>query len=242
MSTNSMAICASRCMALIMKPTKITERNIMFTEPMTQEYDLNLGLILGTEHNYIIDTGLGSSSVAPILEYIGNSTKPVIVVNTHYHWDHIWGNWAFGNNLIISHTLCRELEDKYWDETLEENSKYIDGEVRKCLPNMVFEGCLYFPGDDISIFHTPGHSPDSVSIFDATDKVLYAGDNIGDTEDEIVPWIDTDPETFQRLIETYRQYDFEHCISGHNKPQNKTVLARMDAALADAWKKQTGAG
>ena len=80
---------------MYMKPIKISNRNIMFTQPMEKTYDLNLGLILGAKYNYIIDTGLGSGSVAPILEYIGSDTKPIIVVNTHYHWDHVWGNWVF---------------------------------------------------------------------------------------------------------------------------------------------------
>jgi glyoxylase-like metal-dependent hydrolase (beta-lactamase superfamily II) len=221
-----------------MKPIKITDRNIMFTQPMGQVYDLNLGLILGSKYNYVIDTGLGSGSVAPILEYIGNDAKPTVVVNTHCHWDHIWGNWVFESSLIVSHISCRELEEKYWDETLHENAASVDGEVRKCLPNMVFDRCLYFPEDEVSMFHTPGHSPDSISIYDAFDNILYAGDNIGDTEDEIVPWIDTDFETFQRLIETYKKYDFEWCISGHNKPQKKAVLSRMESSLESAWKKQ----
>jgi len=224
-----------------MKPIKITNRNIMFTQPMNQRYDLNMGLILGTKHNFVIDTGLGSGSVAPVLEYIGNDSKAIIVVNTHCHWDHIWGNWVFANNLIISHKLCRELEDKHWNEAIETLSDRIDGEVYKCIPNMVFEGSLHFPEDGISLYHTPGHSPDSISIYDSADKVLYVGDEIGDTEDEIVPWIGTDMETMQLTINFFETLDFDICISGHNKPQTKAVLARMEAALADAWKKQNDA-
>jgi len=218
-----------------MKPIKITDRNIMFTQPMTEDYDLNLGLILGLRQNYVIDTGLGSGSVAPILDYIGNDGKPIIVINTHFHWDHIWGNWVFGDSPIISHTSCRELEDKCWDDALRENAKYVDGEVRKCLPNMVFDKSLYFPDDRICVFHTPGHSEDCISIYDEVDKILYAGDNIGDTADAIVPWIDTDMATFECLIETYKRYDFDICISGHNKPQRKSVLARMESSLLEAW-------
>jgi len=221
-----------------MKPVKITDRNVMFTEPMGECYDLNLGLILGTRYNYVIDTGLGSGSVAPVLEYIGKDDKPIVVINTHCHWDHIWGNWVFEKSQIIAHTTCRELEDKYWDDVVREYAGSVDGEVRKCLPNMVFEGELWFPDDGISIFHTPGHSADSISVYDQIDKVLYAGDNIGDTEDNVIPWIDTDLETFQSLLETYQKYDFEVCISGHNKPQPKAVLKRMEASLVEAWKKQ----
>ena len=224
-----------------MKPVKITDRNIMFTEPMGRYHDLNLGLILGVKSNYIIDTGLGSGSVAPILEYIGSDTKPVIVINTHCHWDHVWGNWVFDKNLIISHTLCRELEDELWDDVIREYSGYIDGEIHKCIPNMVFEGYLRFPDDGIGIFHTPGHSADCISVFDTIDRVLYAGDNIGDTEEDIVPWIDTDIETFRNLIEFYKKYDFDYCISGHNKPQKKAVLSRMEYALEETWKRQKAA-
>ena len=222
-----------------MRVVKITDRNIMFTQPMGRHYDLNLGLILGEKNNYVIDTGLGSGSVGPILKHIGDDARPIIVINTHCHWDHIWGNWVFEKSLIISHSKCRELEDKYWDEVAREYSDHIDGEVHKCLPNLVFEGCLQFPDDGISIFHTPGHSEDGASVYDSVDKVLYAGDNIGDTEEEIVPWIDTDMETFRRLIDIYKNYDFEYCISGHNKPQTKNVLARMEASLAAAWEKQS---
>ena len=223
-----------------MKPVKISNRNIMFTEPMGGEYDLNLGLILGARHNFIIDTGLGSNSVAPILEYIGGDPKPIIVVNTHCHWDHIWGNWVFKDRLIISHTTCRELADKHWDDVVKDFSAYIDGEVHKCLPNLVFDGSLYFPEDKVSLFHTPGHAPDGISVLDEIDSVLYAGDNIGDTEEQIVPWIDTDLETFRRLIGIYNGVNFDICISGHNKPQNKSVIARMEAELDNAWKRQNG--
>lgn len=223
-----------------MKPTKITSRNIIFSQPMNKDYDLNIGLILGKKNNYIIDTGVGSGSVTPVLEYIGSDNKQIIVVNTHCHWDHIFGNWVFQNNQIIAHTSCRRLIDEVnWDGAMKELSNRVDGEARKCLPNLTFEGSLYFPEDGISIFHSPGHSEDCISVYDAEEKVLYAGDNIGDTDEEIVPWIATDMETFAGLIETYKQYDFDICISGHNKPRTKAVLARMELALPSAWKKQT---
>jgi len=220
-----------------MKPVKISERNIMFTEPMGKEYDLNIGLILGSKHNFIIDTGLGSGSVKPVIDYIDNK-KPIIVVNTHCHYDHIWGNFIFKDSIIIGHPLCRELQDKHWDGVVKDFADQIDGEVHKCLVNTTFEGRLNFPEDNITIFTSIGHSGDDISVFDAVDKVLYAGDNIGDTEDDIIPWISTDLETFQKLLELYKKYDFHYCISGHNKPQTKDVITRMEAALPVAWEKQ----
>jgi glyoxylase-like metal-dependent hydrolase (beta-lactamase superfamily II) len=210
----------------------------MFTQPMGQTYNLNIGLILGNQYNYVIDTGLGSGSIRPIIEYLGDDKKPVIVVNTHCHWDHIWGNWMFENSIIISHVKCRELMDKHWDEAISELSKHKDGDVHKSLPNLVIENNIYFPNDSIEIFYSPGHDVDCISIYDAIDRVLYVGDNIGDTEDEIVPYIGTDKETYKGTVDLYKKYDFEICISGHNKPQGKDVISRIDAAFEDSWKRQ----
>ena len=223
-----------------MKPTKITNRNIMFSRPMTDEYDLIIGLILGEKNNYIIDTGAGSGDVAPVLAYLNGSSKPIIVVNTHCHWDHIFGNHVFGGSIIVAHTSCRDMipAGEEWDEAIRQLAGKLEGDVIRCLPNLTFEDRLHFPEDGITIFHTPGHSRDCISVYDTVDKVLYAGDNIGDTEDEIVPWIDTDLETFRQMIETYKGYDFEICVCGHNKPQTKAVLARMESALPAAWEKQ----
>jgi len=223
-----------------MKPTQITPRNIIFSRLMTKEYDLNIGLILGQNNNYIIDTGAGSGDAAPVLEHIASSAKPTIVINTHCHWDHIFGNHLFPNCPIVAHTSCRNMipAGEEWDMALRQLSGQLAGDVLRCPPNLTFDSQLHFPNDGITIFHTPGHSRDCISVYDAMDKVLYAGDNIGDTEDEIVPWIDTDLETFKQMIDTYNNYDFDICICGHNKPQTKVVLARMENALPAAWEKQ----
>jgi len=220
-----------------MKPTKITNRNIMFSEPMGSEYDLNLGLILGVKHNFVIDTGLGSGSVAPILEYLVGDTKPVIVINTHGDWDHYWGNHVFEHCQIIAHPICRETLEKHWDSEVKRNEGKNDGEVRKCLPNVTFEGKLNFVEDGIMIFHTPGHTPCCISVLDMVDKVLYAGDNIGDTEEDILPQINTNKHIFRNTLGFYKGLDFNICISGHNKPQTKEVLLKMEAKLAESWEK-----
>lgn len=221
-----------------MKPIKITARNIMFTQPMTydgQTYALNIGLILGDRYNYIIDTGFGSGSVEPVLAYLHGNEKPIIVVNTHFHWDHVWGNWMFPNSIIIAHPMCRELMEFTWDAEIRKYADYIDKEARKLLPNLLINDSIYLPNDGIQIFHTPGHSEDCISIYDSIDKVLYAGDNIGDTNEDILPSIGTDAATFKtNVIDAYKQYDFEICISGHNKPQGRDVLTRMEARLIDS--------
>ncbi|MCL2170459.1 MAG: MBL fold metallo-hydrolase [Defluviitaleaceae bacterium] len=216
-----------------MEMVKIGTRNFMFSEPWGggEPYDLNIGLILGNVHNFLIDTGRGSGSVAPVVDFLAGDEKPLIVVNTHADWDHHWGNHVFADCAIIAHESCREILAECWEEQFERLQDKADGEVVKCLPNVTFTDRMDFHEDGVSLIYTPGHTPTCISVYDSVDKVLYAGDNIGDTDDAIIPEIHTDKATFSRLIETYRQFDFEICISGHNKPQGKEVVEKMAKAL-----------
>jgi len=205
----------------------------MFSEPVWSEYDLNLGLILGVKHNFIIDTGLGSGSVAPIIDHLQGDGKPIIVVNTHADWDHHWGNFVFEDSLIIAHKTAYEIMSEHWDKAFEHNKAKADGEVRKHLPNLVFEGELYFADDGIKIIHTPGHTPCSISILDTIDKVLYVGDNFGDTAEQVLPEIHTDLQTFGQTLNIYKGLDVEVFVCGHNKPQKRDFLLKME----ESWKK-----
>jgi glyoxylase-like metal-dependent hydrolase (beta-lactamase superfamily II) len=213
-----------------MKIEKISKRNIIFSYELP-EWNLNLHLILGKRYNYIIDTGLGSESVAPIKEYLGSSQKPIIVINTHYDWDHVWGNHCFNECSIISHSLCRGLLEESWSTMLKKYEQYIRGDVKRCLPNLVFDSSLYFPDDGIKIFHTPGHSIDSISVFDEQDKVLNAGDNIGDTMQEIVPTLYYEKDVYIKSVQKYKELDVSACVSGHNDVLGKDVFDKIENIL-----------
>jgi len=147
-----------------MKIRKIKDREVLFTHS-NPGWDLNVYLIMGRKCNYIIDTGLGSLSIDPIKDYIKNDNKKTVVINTHYHWDHVWGNGSLKNCIIISQ-LCREMIQSKWEEVIEKNNQYRYGEVAIYLPNLVFEKELYFPEDKIKLFYTPGHTLDSISVID----------------------------------------------------------------------------
>lgn len=209
---------------VIMTLEKITRRNIVFKFQNVSEWDLNIHLIMGDKYNYIIDTGLGSLSMAPVIEYLKGYHNPIIIINTHHHWDHVWGNHIFSDCAIVSHRLCREKLEMKWDDMLQKNKRFMDGDVQRSLPNMVFEDTLYFPDDHIRLFFTPGHTADCISVLDETERVLNVGDNIGDTLDEIVPELETEKAVYLNTLLQYKARDFNICVSGHNIVLGKDII------------------
>ena len=102
-----------------------------------------------------------------------------------------------------------------------------------CLPNLVFDQKLYFPEDKIKLFYTPGHTIDSISVFDERDKVLNAGDNIGDTIKEIVPSIRYEKDAYIKSLQKYKELDVVACISGHNDILGKDVFDQITMTLQE---------
>ena len=222
-----------------MKITKVTDRHVVFTVLENAKGGfVNMGLILGKRHNFIIDTGMGISNVEAILKYIADNheVKPIIAINTHAHWDHVLGNETLKGGLIISHVLCRRMMEEHWgdiEEHIQKTREYFDEKLYKCLPNLVFEGNLDFSEEGISIFHTPGHSDDGISVYDAVDKVLYVGDNFGIFDGVAHLWAEN-TRADQSIIEIYKGYDFDICIPSHSEPQRGDVIGLLEVALAKA--------
>ncbi|WP_442604305.1 MBL fold metallo-hydrolase [Paenibacillus sp. KN14-4R] len=210
-----------------MRIEKIKTRSVLFRNTVPAGWDICVQLIIGDTYNYIIDTGLGSLNMAPVLDYIHPDNKPIIVINTHSHWDHIWGNHTLRNSTIVSHKLCREMIDSHWDDMLLNSGKHLEGETEKCLPTLTFEGELYFPEDRIRLIYTPGHTIDSISVMDEIDQVIHVGDNIGDSMDELVPSLYCDKETYRHTLLKYKELDCDTFVSGHNQVLGKEVMDQI---------------
>ncbi len=209
---------------------RIKNRGFLFSWDTFGDYLLNLYLIKGANRNYIIDSGLGSACIEPIAALL-EAEKPIILINTHCHWDHVWGNAALEKATIISHTYCyRKLEEE-WDAMLKKHEGYRYGVVQKRLPDMTFNSELYFPDDMIRLFHTPGHTVDSISILDEAEGVLNCGDNVGDTLEEIIPSIYDTKAHYIDSLRNYQKLDFDTVISGHNQVLGRDVISNILSIL-----------
>jgi glyoxylase-like metal-dependent hydrolase (beta-lactamase superfamily II) len=78
------------------------------------EFRVNAGLVVGERAALVIDTRASVRQGLELRAAIGRMTPlPQIVVNTHHHYDHVFGNAAFATAEIWGHERCvaRMLEE-----------------------------------------------------------------------------------------------------------------------------------
>jgi glyoxylase-like metal-dependent hydrolase (beta-lactamase superfamily II) len=126
----------------------------------------------------IIDTGLDTSGVTEHLR--SNKLKPVAVVLTHGHADHIVGSAAirtnWGNVQVYIHRLDAEmLTDATINLSLMNGSAF----VTEPADVVVEEGdTIEQAGLKLEVIHTPGHSPGSICLYAKDENLLFSGDTL----------------------------------------------------------------
>jgi hydroxyacylglutathione hydrolase len=144
------------------------------------ELEVN-GFVLSDETRecIIVDPGCNTDrQCGELTTYIsGAQLKPVFIVNTHGHFDHI-----FGNARIMEIYQCPTLIHKDDVPLLEHADKYAGvfgfNMVSPPLPDrFLSQGIpLIFGNSSLDIIHVPGHSPGSVVLYSKSDRFLICGD------------------------------------------------------------------
>lgn len=130
-----------------------------------------------------------------------NRTR-IIIVNTHCHYDHIGGNESFDQDPDVQICVSNEdpsfVDDRPRAHPGEPTPRFINslcGNVGMKLPKYTIDRFLeddhplwhgegkgnatqHRSADDKSVMPiaTPGHTPDSLSLYDRAERVLYVGD------------------------------------------------------------------
>ncbi|MDD4291262.1 MAG: MBL fold metallo-hydrolase [Clostridia bacterium] len=212
-----------------METVKIGTRGTMLHFVTGESWNLNCYLIEGKRFLYIVDTGRGAGDAIQIKEYVEKhfEGKSLIVINTHWHFDHVWGNSVFADCPIIAQRECYKMYCDNFDRLTEEYAKKHKEIIEYCPPTFLVEETLYIEDDGLILFHTSGHTPDGLAILDKDDRVLYIGDNIGDTAEEPVPYLEQSKATYKTSLEYIKTLDFDLLASGHNEIQTKAFIDKI---------------
>lgn len=145
-------------------------------------------LILGKERALLFDTGLGIGDLKTLTQKL--SHLPVIVLNSHTHDDHVGDNWQFGTVYGMDTHFTRQSAMGSREDAQAEIGP---GEVCGALPPG-FDAAKYstrpwkiskwlhdgdridLGGRTMEVIAAPGHTPDSICLFDRANGLLFTGD------------------------------------------------------------------
>ena len=146
-------------------------------------------LILGDKRALLFDTGLGVGKISAVVARL--TTLPVTVINSHTHFDHVGGNAEFkeiwnrdlpytqknmrgqsniySGDALASERMCGSLppgvNPKSYSIRPWKSARWLhDGEQ------------LDLGGRLVEVLFTPGHTPDSLSLLDRKNGLLFTGD------------------------------------------------------------------
>jgi glyoxylase-like metal-dependent hydrolase (beta-lactamase superfamily II) len=202
---------AARTMATMSKWTEIGDRVFVRRYAF---FDQNIGVVLGPGAAMVIDTRSSHAQAREILDDLRDLTDdPVtVVVDTHGHFDHAWGNHVFRPAPIWGHARCvtfmeRTAEVRRARIATEQPELAADlPEVVIDPPDRVFDemGNPEVGGRRVELLHLGrGHTDHDIVVRVPDANVLFAGDLL---EQGAVPFFGDGypldwPETALRVAE-----------------------------------------
>ena len=146
-------------------------------------------LIVGETRALLLDTGLGIARLQPVVASLTH--LDVTVVNSHSHYDHIGSNYEFEKIAGVDHPYARASAkgapneivgellrgDWVW-KPLPEGVTATNYKINPyALSETIADGDIIdLGGVQLEVIATPGHSPDSICLFDRTGRRLFMGD------------------------------------------------------------------
>ncbi|MER2599920.1 MAG: MBL fold metallo-hydrolase [Caldilineales bacterium] len=180
------------------------------------------GVIVTEEGAVVVDTLPFPQETARLRDFALRRCPQGIryVITTHAHADHSHGNYLFTGAQIISHRRAREFLAKYGEQSLlqAKNQTPELSSVQLRLPEITFDNMLILRlgGKTITLRHSPGHSPDVITVRVREDKVLFASDTMLP-----VPHIDFpgggNIDDLRRSLRNIEISGLENVVQGHGE-------------------------
>ena len=105
--------------------------------------------------------------------------EPVLLLNTHCHLDHIFGNRAFLQKYGIG-TLCHKEDEINRIDSVSHALLFgLNMELPPEPVGFINDGqMISFGSVELKALHVPGHSPGTIAFYSAKDDAVFTGDSL----------------------------------------------------------------
>ena len=202
-------------------------------------------LIVGHKQAVLFDTGMGIASIHRVTTQL--TSRPVVVVNSHTHDDHVGGNWQFtfiyGMDTEFTRTNARgSREDAQAEITPDQICgnlpKGFDAKAYATKPwkisRTIGDGFMInLGGRKLEVLSVPGHTPDAIALLDRENGLLFTGD----TYYPAPIWLfrpETDLDAYETSVKKLAALapQLKLVLGAHNVPvANPDVLPRLVTAI-----------
>ncbi len=189
-------------------------------------------LMIGDRKALLFDTVIGLGSIRKLVEEI--TALPVVVVLSHWHFDHVGSAHEFENiwgwpshNLIkasrfgipwkflgahVSQDFLRSVQKTSWSTRAFPGLGFFDSETS-----------LDLGGRVLKVLHTPGHSDESICLYEESRGWLFAADTAYPGP-LYLHFPESNPEKYSKSIQRLVGLKPKKIFPGHNSPQESSNL------------------
>ena len=135
-------------------------------------------LIIGSDSALLFDAGPGVRDIRATAQSL--TDKPITFLPSHFHYDHVGNNNTFDNIAVVDLPYLRSrAEGDRLTLTTTEHLGDIEGFDTPTwqvdhwwAPGQIID----LGGRTLQLLHTPGHTTDSISLWDEGNGLLFSGD------------------------------------------------------------------
>ncbi len=170
---------------------------------------------------------------------IAGKGKPIYLINTEYHPEHVAGNFFF-DTVTIAHERTASAMSRLDPQQLKPHLIEMDptgepllGDYFVRLPRITFSQhlTLQLGGLTFKIFHLPGHTLGQTAVLVPEERVVFTGDNVVFRRQAFL--YDADPDTWLDSLGILMNLDVDYVVTGRGEVCGRADLPEMAQFISD---------
>ncbi len=213
-------------------------KNIWILEDQVEYFLVNSFVLFSKTGNIVIDTfdtPEKAEQIRALIKEEGRDSFETTVINTHYHYDHAWGNSVFFPCTILGHAMTKQkmIEDEMLLAEFQKKDPAYQT-VQIVPPTVTFEESYVLDKGDmvLTLRHMPSHTEDSTLIWlkeAGQEDLLFTGDILEDP----FPMLESDLEIswFLKTLREMMDMKAKVYLTSHSGVTSRELLIRNKAYL-----------